>query len=258
MQHDFKNKIEKLAEKIQSEKELVKSEADTESVFVEPFLEILGYKVSDARTLKRQYPADFGKKGNDTKVDYAILSGDKPLVIIEAKHHSAKLDNCVGQLKLYFAACIKTCHFGILTNGIEYYFFSNIESEKEMDEKPFFTINLEQSVNEKNIKLLKMFVKSEVKPSEIKKKIKENYIIEQIENKISKEIKEPSDEFVRLFKEISGKQNLQGKTKKDFIQSIKQAFENVIDDLVQNKMKEAQNTSMKFDKINQTKSVKDK
>ena len=244
MQQDFIGKIQRLIQKIQSEKDLVKSEADTESVFVEPFLEILGYKASDARTLKRQYPASFGTKGNDSKVDYAILENDKPLIIIEVKHYTVKLDDYIGQLKGYFAACIKTCHFGILCNGIVYYFFSNIQNEREMDIKPFFHIDLAQGVFHKEMKFLQKFVKGVINPSEIRKYIQQMDILQKIESKITKEIQEPSDEFVRFFKEISGKQNLQGRTKREFVQSIKQAFENVIDTKVQARIKELQSKNI--------------
>ena len=228
---EFQRKISKLSERIKKDKEFVKSEADSESVFIEPFLEILGYKMQDIGTIKRQYPADFGRVGNEDRVDYAILQDNKPLVVIEVKHHSEKLDKHIGQLKRYFAACIKSCHFGVLTDGIEYRFFSNFKDNKEMDEKPFFSLNLEQNFSERDLKMLKMFVKGEIRIDEIKQTAQHNFYFTQIKAKIKSEIESPSDEFVGLFKKISHKQ-LQPKFKEKFKEIVKQAFESVIDDFV--------------------------
>ena len=257
---DFQSKISELSEKIKRKKELVKSEADSESVFVEPFLEILGYKMQDIGTIKRQYPADFGRVGNEDRVDYAILQDNKPLVVIEVKHHSEKLDKHIGQLKRYFAACIKSCHFGVLANGIEYRFFSNLKDSKEMDEKPFFSLNLEQNFSKRDLKMLQMFVKGEIRVDEIKQTAQHNLYFTQIKTKIKSEIESPSDEFVGLFKEISGKQNLQKTFKQEFTKLIKQAFKGAIFEYVQEKSTQNGDENLKvnlntFEKQSTQKSV---
>lgn len=104
-----------------------------------------------------------------------------------------------------------------------------------MDEKPFFSLNLEQNFSERDLKMLKRFVKGEIRVDEIKQTAQHNFYFTQIKAKIKSEIEKPSDEFVGLFKGISGKQNLQKTFKQEFTKLIKQAFESAIYEYVQEK-----------------------
>ena len=68
------------------------------------------------------------------KVDYAIIQDGKPLILIEVKNHTENLDNHDKQLERYFT--VTESRFGILTNGIEYRFYSEKEEirlQKNMD-----------------------------------------------------------------------------------------------------------------------------
>jgi hypothetical protein len=86
-----------------------------------------------------EFTADIGKKKNE-KVDYAIVVDGKPIILIEAKNHTESLDRHKTQLERYFT--VTDSKFGVLTNGIEYRFYSDLEKENVMDNSPFFTINL--------------------------------------------------------------------------------------------------------------------
>lgn len=148
-------KLKELAEKIAKDRANIKNEAQTRTGFVNPFLKALDYKLDDIRIIVPEYDAGFGS--ND-KVDYAILSKDKPLVIVEIKHHSVDLDlkkpnnNPQGQLAGYFSACARNgCKFGILTNGLEYRFFADTERANTMDRAPFMVLNLESTPLESSL-----------------------------------------------------------------------------------------------------------
>lgn len=68
------------------------------------------------------------------------MDNGKPLILIEAKSIHENLDNHNNQLVRYFT--VTDAKFGILTNGIEYRFFSDLDEKNKMDHTPFMIINL--------------------------------------------------------------------------------------------------------------------
>ncbi len=209
MSNEILEKLNALAEKIAKNKPLVKNEAHTRAEFVKPLLNILGY--DGIEVLVPEYNAGFDK--ND-KADYAILSKGKPLAIVEIKHHSVDLDlkkpnsNPQGQLAGYFGACAKNgCKFGILTNGLEYRFFSDTQKPNIMDSEPFMVLNLESKIDSESLEILEYFkcgnLQSKIKAiqNKAKKMLEqkaENALCETIKVFLEKEIKNPSKEFVQF------------------------------------------------------------
>lgn len=103
--------------------------------FIKPFLKVLGYDVFNSSVVVPEYTADIGTKKGE-KVDYAIFKDSKPFILIEAKNHTENLDNHNNQLIKYFNAS-SSIKFAILTNGIEYIFFTDMDQVNLMDKTPF-------------------------------------------------------------------------------------------------------------------------
>jgi predicted type IV restriction endonuclease len=104
-----------------------------------------------------EFTADVpGLKGE--KVDYAIIKDSKPIILIECKWCGGSLENPKhsSQLHRYFHAT--EAKFSVLTNGVLYRFFTDIEKDNVMDEKPFFEFNM-LDFNEFNVHELKRFSK---------------------------------------------------------------------------------------------------
>ncbi|GJM82322.1 hypothetical protein HMSSN139_48180 [Paenibacillus sp. HMSSN-139] len=78
------------------------------------------------------------KKGE--KVDYAIMKDKKPMILIEAKSIHEELTKHDSQLFRYFGTT--EAKFAILTNGIIYKFYTDLEEQNKMDATPFFEFNL--------------------------------------------------------------------------------------------------------------------
>ena len=78
------------------------------------------------------------KKGE--KVDYAIIIDNEPTILIEAKSCTEKLDKHGSQLFRYFNS--SKAKFGVLTNGIKYRFYSDLDEINKMDKRPFFEVDL--------------------------------------------------------------------------------------------------------------------
>jgi predicted type IV restriction endonuclease len=105
-----------------------------------PFINALGYNVFDPTEVTPELIADVGTKKGE-KVDYAILINGKPLILFECKWCGSSLDNeDASQLYRYYSAT--QARFGILTNGIVYLFYSDLDSKNVMDATPFLEFNL--------------------------------------------------------------------------------------------------------------------
>ena len=71
------------------------------------------------------------------KVDYAIMKGGlTPVILIECKSISENLERHDSQLFRYFGLQ-QIAKFAILTNGLIYRFFTDLDNPNKMDSDPF-------------------------------------------------------------------------------------------------------------------------
>ena len=198
---DIRERILSHSQFVKSNADKVANEQDTKRVLVIPFLEdVLGIKSRDPHDLKSEYPADWGDR-NHKAVDYALMFGDKPLVIIEAKMARKSLDGePLTQLRGYFSA-IPEAKFGILTDGIKYRFYADLDNSKGLDPEPFLEIDLSDAY-ESRVSDIARFQKDSFDANQILDWAKENSVRSKWQdtttNLLRQELAEPSDEFVRF------------------------------------------------------------
>ena len=113
---EFIEKLNILSQRISSLKDNVLTEEATKHSFIMPFISALGYDVFDPTVVVPEFTADISKKKNE-KVDYAIMHGGNPLILIEAKSHTENLNNHATQLERYFT--VTESKFAILKNAKE-------------------------------------------------------------------------------------------------------------------------------------------
>ena len=191
---------------IQVEKDKCGNEVNTNRILIEPFFQILGYKVLNDvdGSLQPEVDAFFSKKGE--KVDYAIKIKGKFQILIESKKAKTKLDKHLLQLKNYFNN-IQEAKLGILTNGTRFEFYTR--DGNNLNVKPFFVFDWED-YNSSDIETLSMFYY----PLEISKIIdyaKDIYFLEGFDQALFEELADPSDGFL---KSILNKMGEGGLTKK--------------------------------------------
>lgn len=125
------------------EQDMLVTEEAAKHALVLPFIQALGYDIFNPAEVVPEYTADFGLKQGE-KVDYAIFREDstgEPAMLIECKKVTDPLDVAkASQLSRYFSQT--PTHIGILTNGIVYKFFSDIDAENVMDATPFLVIDI--------------------------------------------------------------------------------------------------------------------
>jgi predicted type IV restriction endonuclease len=192
---DLIDKLTELASRIQRQKDVVLTEQAAKTAFVLPFLQALGYDVFNPAEVIPELTADHGVKKGE-KVDYAIKQNDKIIILIECKTIGADLEaKHAGQLFRYFS--VTDARFGVLTDGIRYLFFSDLEKENRMDDRPFFELNLFQ-FGESQIEELKKFTKTSFNLDTIISTASNLKYHKALLSEIKTEFEEPSEELVKL------------------------------------------------------------
>lgn len=232
---DFKDQIKQLGDRVSKMKEKIQTEEATKNAFIMPFIQVLGYDVFNPMEVVPEFIADIGiKKGE--KVDYAILKEDQPIMLVECKHWSSDLNPHNSQLFRYF----HTTHarFGILTNGIIYRFYTDLEEANKMDEKPFFEFKIDD-IKENQIEKLKEFHKSYFNLESIINTASELKYMSALRNLIIKEISEPSDEFTKFFTKTVYQSIVTQKVLEQFRGLVKRTFSQYINDAINERLKSA-------------------
>ncbi len=229
---DFQIKLKELVNRIESLRGNVQTEEATKHSFVMPFISLLGYDIFNPNIVIPEFTADIGKKKGE-KVDYAIIQEGKPLILIEVKTHTENLDNHDKQLERYFT--VTESKFGILTNGIEYRFYSDLYKPNKMDGKPFLVVNL-LNLKDRDIKELERFSKENIDIEKILNMANKQKYIVQIKKIFKQESLEPSDDFIRFFAAKATDRRLIQQVIEEFKAYIKIAFSEIINDMVQDKI----------------------
>ena len=169
-------------------------EEATKTSLIMPLFQLLGYDIFNPNEFTPEYIADVGiKKGE--KVDYAIILENEVSILIEAKAVNEKLEKHDSQLFRYFGT--SKAKFAILTNGIIYKFFTDLEKTNVMDNAPFLEINLEK-IKESEIQELKKFQKSTFNEDEIFSTANDLKYLGLIKNVLKIEFSNPSDEMIKF------------------------------------------------------------
>lgn len=156
---------EELAKEIQDEEFISPmrgNEAQTRTSLIDRMLEALGYATRDPKVCFVEDNAAFRKQGGE-KVDYSLFKNGALLLIVEAKSFGTSLENSTITSKLndYFKNKKldekQNCRFfAMLSNGLEYRFFGDLNKENLLDTEPFFVFNLKDHTSE-DLKTLQMF-----------------------------------------------------------------------------------------------------
>lgn len=221
--------LEKLAFRISTLKDSVLTEEATKHSFVMPFFQLLGYDIFDPMVVVPEFTADVGLKKGE-KVDYAIMHEGKPVIIVEAKKHTECLDKYSSQLFRYFGTT--DAKFALLTNGIEYRFYSDMNKENRLDESPFLIINLEE-LKKRDVKSLERFTKSDLNiESILDMATKQRHILE-VKSLFEKLANEPNDDFIKFFASsiLPHGSRLTGNIIDEFRGYVKSALSEIIGDL---------------------------
>ena len=160
--------LSNIINKLNSNKQF-KTEEETKNGLILPMFMKLGYDVFDTDEFKPEVSADVGAKQGE-KVDYAIYIKGQPVMIIECKQRDKKLDSHINQLYRYFTT-IPDMHLALLTNGDDYWFFTDSERPNIMDLEPYMKLRL-STADETELEQLKKYTKENITKLDLKKDMK--------------------------------------------------------------------------------------
>ena len=190
---NFEERLSAFVERVDSMKDGISGEEATKTSLIMPFFQILGYDVFNPMEFTPEFVADVGiKKGE--KVDYAISIGGELTMLIEAKDIKQQLQKHDSQLFRYFGTT--KAKFAILTNGIEYKFYTDLEEQNKMDTTPFLSINI-LDMSESELAELKKFQKENFDVNTILDTTADLKYMSLIKSAIKEEFNNPKDEFVK-------------------------------------------------------------
>lgn len=191
---NFVQHLKSLSARIERIKDNIQTEEATKTSLIMPFIQALGYDVFNPEELIPEFVADVGiKKGE--KIDYAIMQNNEPVILIEAKCVKEKLAKHDSQLFRYFGTT--KAKFAILTNGIEYKFFTDLDEQNKMDQKPFFMFNILDLKDNQLIEVAK-FRKNDFDIDNVLNTASELKYTNEIKQFLSKEWDNPSEDFIKL------------------------------------------------------------
>lgn len=225
--------LKQFSNRVQEVKNSIQTEEATKMSLIVPFFQLLGYDVFNPAEFCPEFTADVGiKKGE--KVDYAILIEDKPIILIEAKPVNSKLEKHSSQLFRYYVTT--AAKFAILTNGIIYKFYTDLEEPNKMDKNPFMEINL-LNLNDNSINQIMKFQKNALDISDILDTASIMKYSMLFQKNIEQQLIQPSDDFVKFFLQPIYK----GQKKQNIIEKfrpiLKKALNDYINETVNNKIK---------------------
>jgi predicted type IV restriction endonuclease len=234
---DFIDQLRVLSSRIANTKDMIQTEEATKNAMVMPFIQILGYNPFDPLEVTPELVADVGTKKGE-KVDYAILREGKPIIIFECKKSGADLSiSHASQLFRYFH--VTSARFGVLTNGLVYKFFTDLEQPNKMDEKPFFEFNI-LDFKDRDIEELKKFAKTAYDLDTILNTANDLKYTRSIQQKLAEWIVSPSEDFVRLVSaDLIGSKRFTPAVKDQFTIIAKRAFEQLIGEKINERLKGA-------------------
>ncbi|MGH2664866.1 type I restriction endonuclease [Flavobacterium sp.] len=234
---EINTQLKTLADKITLLKDKIETEESTKHAFVLPFINILGYDTFNPTEVVPEFTADIGLKKGE-KVDYAVFQDGVPILIVECKNWKENLSVHNSQLFRYFH--VSKTRFALLTNGIIYQFFTDLEEKNKMDNKPFLEFDV-TNLKENVIVEIAKFHKSSFDVTNIVNNASSLKYIQEIRKQINDELTNPSNEFVKLFANKVYAGRLTEKVMEEFKDLVSKGFSQFVGDKINDRLNAALN-----------------
>ena len=237
---EFEENLKNFVERVEKLKKSINTEEATKTSLIMPFFSLLGYDVFNPTEFVPEYTADVGiKKGE--KVDYAIVLDGQVSILIEAKSVNENLKKHSSQLFRYFGT--SNAKLAILTNGLTYKFYTDLDETNKMDSAPFLSIDL-LKLKDSDITELKKYCKENFDINAIINSASNLKYASSIEKILSEEFTDPSDDFVKM---ILNKGVYDGVKTQNIIDKykpiLKKSINHYINSLINQRLQTALNTS---------------
>ena len=238
---EFPEKVSALSTKVQNKREMTQTEEAAKTAFVMPFIAtVLGYDVFDPREVVPEFTADMGMKKGE-KVDYAIMRDNEVQMLIECKKANGALTvENASQLYRYFS--VTNARIAILTNGVEYQFYTDLDAPNRMDSKPFMVLDL-GDVDESLLPELRKLTKASFDLNSVIDAAEKLKYIGAIKHTLAEQLHTPEDEWVKFFAGHVYDGSFTKRAREQFTPLIQEAASSFLDDQVNIRLKKALETT---------------
>lgn len=238
---EFSEKVSALSVKVQNQREMTQTEEAAKNAFVMPFIAtVLGYDVFDPSEVVPEFTADVGVKKGE-KVDYAIMRDNEVKMLIECKKTSGQLTiENASQLYRYFS--VVNARIAVLTNGVEYQFYTDLESPNRMDSKPFMVLDL-GDLDESLLPELRKLTKASFDLESVIDAAEKLKYIGAIKRTLAEQFQEPEDEWVKFFAGRVYDGAFTKRAREQFTPLVQEAATAFLEDQVNGRLKKALETT---------------
>lgn len=224
----FEHDLSELADRVRTLSPTIDNEEATKHALVLPFLRTLGYDVFNPAEVAPEFRAEGGTKPKD-KVDYAIVLNGQPRLLVECKTVGENLASDHGQLYRYFAAT--SAHFGILTDGVEYWFYSDTVQPNVMDNEPFYEMDLREIVDS-DVRCLQSFRRDSFDERAAQAEAEQMRWTQNVQRLIAAQFERPDDELVKWFARKVYRGRYTATVADNFRHIVRQGFNQEVSDRV--------------------------
>ncbi|PWV50276.1 type I restriction enzyme HsdR N-terminal domain-containing protein [Nocardiopsis sp. L17-MgMaSL7] len=237
---EFSERIAAVAAKARQQQDLIGTEEATKNALVMPFIStVLGYDVFDPREVVPEFTADVGVKKGE-KVDYAIMWDDEVRILVECKKSNGSLTvEHASQLYRYFS--VTNARVAVLTNGVVYQFYTDLDSPNRMDSKPFLVLDL-NDVDESLLPELRKLTKDAFDLESVISSAEKLKYLGEIKRTFAAQFQEPEDDWIRFFTSRVHTGQFTRRAREQFGPLVREAGAQFLNDQVNSRLKSALTT----------------
>ena len=233
---DLRETLDSLADRLENQQSLLTNEEATKNALIMPVINALGYNVFDPTEVLPEFTADVGTKKGE-KVDYAINIKGSPMMLVECKSVTSDLKfEHASQLFRYFG--VTDARFAILTNGVHYWFYTDLEAPNRMDKVPFFEFDL-RDYDKKDVEEFEKFTKGAFDLDNILNNATELKYVKRMAKILEKEFSDPSEPFVKFFTNQVYDGRLTSAVCDQFSPLVRSAFRKFVNDSLSSRLRNA-------------------
>ena len=200
------------------------------------FIAAMGYDVFNPTEVVPEFTADVGVKKGE-KVDYAIKKDGDVVMLFECKPADKTLDaNHASQLFRYFT--VTNVRIAVLTNGLEYRFYSDLEEANKMDARPFLVLDPMRLKDEALVEAQRL-TKEHFTLNEMLSAAGELKYLREIRLLLETQFTTPDDDFVRFFHSRVSSGRFTQNAKDQFAEYVKRALALAVKDRVSGRLRSA-------------------
>ncbi|MEM1054792.1 MAG: type I restriction endonuclease [Bacteroidota bacterium] len=233
----FTDRLAALAQRAPSLIDHLATEEATKNALVMPFIAALGYDVFNPQEVVPELTADVGVKKGE-KVDYAIKQDGEVIILIECKTAGVNLSDAnMSQLFRYFT--VTNARIAILTNGIHYRFYSDLEEPNKMDARPFLELDL-LDVRDHHVAEVKRLAKGSFDLDRMLDAASELKYLRELHRVLAEQFETPDPDLVRfLYLKVNPEGRFVASVREQFSELVPKAFQQFISERVSTRLRSA-------------------